>query len=158
MSGEEKSAGTAMRPDVVKKVVAGLLIGVAAIIAVRRIRTYIKGKSEENSLYDAAAYNTRTLSFSEGQAKLYANKLYDAMESTGTDEGMIDEVVAALKTANDWKAVISKFGMRAYGTFGAPVIGSGTPLNLVGWFRRELSGSRLQKILDTLQSYGIDVG
>ena len=76
------------------------------------------------------------------------DKLYNAMKDTGTDNDAIAQCFARIQTKGDWYAVMKAFGTPAYGTFGAPVFGSGTPLDLIGWCREELSGEYLKKAED----------
>ena len=130
----------------------GLMLA-GGIIVYRWARRLI----ETRALNDTTAYDTGRMTVTRAQAEVDANALYSAMESTGTDTDVIDNVVARYRTADDWNCLIAKFGMPAYGTFGSPVFGSGTPLTLIGWFRRELSGARLDNILNTLKRLGVTV-
>ena len=122
----------------------GLMLA-GGIIVYRWARRF----TETRALNNTTAYDTGRMTVTRAQAEVDAKALYSAMESTGTDTDVIDNVVARYRTADDWNCLIAKFGMPAYGTFGSPVFGSGTPLTLIGWFRRELSGARLDNILNT---------
>ena len=129
----------------------GLMLA-GGIIVYRWARRF----TETRALNNTTAYDTGRMTVTRAQAEVDAKALYSAMESTGTDTDVIDNVVARYRTA-DWNCLIAKFGMPAYGTFGSPVFGSGTPLTLIGWFRRELSGARLDNILNTLKRLGVTV-
>ena len=130
----------------------GLMLA-GGIIVYRWARRLI----ETRALNDTTAYDTGRMTVTRAQAEVDAKALYSAMESTGTDTDVIDNIVARYRTADDWNCLIAKFGKPAYGTFGSPVFGSGTPLTLIGWFRRELSGARLDNILNTLKRLGVTV-
>lgn len=130
----------------------GLMLA-GGIIVYRWARRF----TETRALNNTTAYDTGRMTVTRAQAEVDAKALYSAMESTGTDTDVIDNVVARYRTADDWNCLIAKLGMPAYGTFGSPVFGSGTPLTLIGWFRRELSGARLDNILNTLKRLGVTV-
>ncbi len=102
---------------------------------------------EQNALM---ASNQRTIS--DEKALSIATALYNAMKGFGTDEDDIYNIMIERNnlTSADIIAVNSAFGMREYGSYGAPSFGSGTYMNLVGWFNEELSNtSNLFKLLKT---------
>lgn len=120
----------------------------------KRIEAQIN-MEEERALMKS---NERTIDDTTAQS--IAQALFIAMDGTGTDE---DEIEAVLITRNrltsaDIVAVNKAFGIQQYGTFGKPWWGSGEELNLVGWFKKELSnGSSLYKVLQTkFTQAGID--
>lgn len=145
------------RQEMIKSLLKVGLLVVGGVILYRKIKSVITEYQNAKALNDITAYDTGKMTVTRAQAEVDAKALYSAMESTGTDTDIIDQVVARYKTADDWNCLIAKFGTPAYGTFGSPMFGSGTPLTLVGWFRRELSGSRLENIISTLRSLGINV-
>lgn len=73
------------------------------------------------------------------------------------DETVYRSVARWLHNGKDWLAVIKAFGVKPYGTTGTPWFGDGTQLDLMGWFRKELSGSLLKDIETRVEKYGINI-
>ena len=142
------------------RIAVGGVIGLTAILLVRK---YIKKKQAEaatteyNEALQQLPIATNNLSITEAEAKVIANNLYAAMNRVGTDE---DTIISLLENRNgdDLKLIIKAFGVRKYGTFGAPAFSwmKGTDLDLIGWLRKELSGSKLTKVLGYFQKAGIN--
>lgn len=87
-----------------------------------------------------------------------AEQLYQAMENMGTDDDTIDmvfgDIVGNIRLA---AAVYNDFGQRGYGTFGAPLWGSGTNKSLLGWLKLELSDSRYSQWAGLYSKIGVKV-
>lgn len=136
-------------------------LGVTSLVIGVRVYKRFKAGSEQRSLEEAVKKLTTTdttikQSISDNQAKLFANSLFEAFNVWhGTDIDVVRTIIAKLHNGKDWLAVIKAFGVRPYGTTGTPWFGDGTQLDLVGWFRKELSGSLMQEIENTLDRYGI---
>jgi hypothetical protein len=94
----------------------------------------------------------------DSQAKQFANSLYYAMSSAGTDDKEMKHIYDSLfgKKAGVIR-VYNAFGTHKYGTFGEPFPSwlGGDDLDLVGWLRRELSGQLLVDWINLLASVGI---
>jgi hypothetical protein len=141
-----------------RKLIIGSIAALVAFIAGRKIYNAIKENTRDTDLNNTTAYSTRNMSISESRAKILADKLLDAMDRVGTDTDMIDEVVNELQNKDDWACVIYKFGYQSYYLWGKSTSSSADSLNLVGWFRRELSGDRLNNIISKLNEYNLNIG
>jgi hypothetical protein len=85
--------------------------------------------------------NTGQATISNTKAGSLAEKLYDAMESCGTDEDAIISVFDQLQNSADVNLVYQKFGLRNYGCVtgccGNTYSWYGTDRDLAGWLREE---------------------
>lgn len=135
-------------------IAGGLALFLVGRWAVRKWKDAQTARSYSAAIADLTT-NKNNLTIDESQATLKANQLYSYMEGFGTEDSSIMAVLATLRTADDWKLVIKKFGTRSYGEFGAPMFGSGTPLDLMGWLRKELNSSDLMTVENTIASLGL---
>ena len=96
------------------------------------------------------------MSISDSEAQIIAQGLYTAMEGSGTDENAIVRMFEG-RTSDDIKLIVQKFGIRPYGTFGAPLFSwmETAQLDLMGWLKKELSGSKLKAVQQIFASAGI---
>ncbi len=139
----------------VQKAALFLVGGVLLFIGGRKIYNYIKQKKAENEAKHAAENAQKVLkaagiesSLTEAQAQSYANTLLNAFDRMGTDTDAVREVLSNIKTKGDYYMVKKCFGTPEYGTYGKPMWGSGTPMNLTEWARKELSGDLLDKMVN----------
>lgn len=135
-------------------VAGGLALFLVGRWAVRKWKDAQIARSYNTAIANLTT-NKSNLTIDEQQATVKANQLYSYMEGWGTEDASIMAVLSTLKTADDWKLVIKKFGTRPYGEFGAPIIGSGSPLDLIGWLRKELNSSDLIIVENTIASLGL---
>lgn len=134
----------------------------ALVIGVRVVKRIREGKTEKELTHAVESLTTTDKevpqTISTEQAKLFANTLFEAFNVwNGTDTDVVKSVIGKLKNGKDWLAVIKAFGVKPYGTTGTPWFGDGIQLDLVGWFRKELSGSLMQEIETQLEKYGINI-
>lgn len=136
--------------------VTALVIGVRVV---KRIREHRNEKELSNAVNSLTTTDTQvSQSITSEQAKLFANTLFEAFNVwNGTDTDVIKSVIGKLHNGKDWLAVIKAFGVKPYGTTGTPWFGDGIQLDLVGWFRKELSGSMMEEIETKLSKYGINI-
>ena len=131
-------------------VVAGV---VTLVVVGRKVVRYIKEKRVAREAEEAAQNAITNLkkagissTLTQQAVKSIADALLQAFDYTwGTDLTIVDNCLAQIQTAGDWYAVRKTFGIKPYGTTGTPWVGSGTMLDLIGWCRKELSGSRLER-------------
>ncbi|MCQ2232058.1 MAG: hypothetical protein MJZ30_09455 [Paludibacteraceae bacterium] len=93
--------------------------------------------------------NAKGTTITQAQAKEIANRLYNAMKDSGTDEDEIERLIIGNKlTTEDLKMVVLAFGTKKYGTFGSPLFDwmDGTSLNLREWLKKECSSSLMEKL------------
>jgi len=141
-----------------------LILGVGGYFLVSKIVKAIKSKQNENNLKkvldDQTKVNTANLKISDTQALDYANRLYTAMASTGTDTSIIEQIfLKSGLTTDDLKLIVKKFGIKDYGIFGSPTgltnwFGLTEKLDLMGWLHKELSDSWLNKIRPLFSAAG----
>lgn len=118
-----------------------ILLVIGGLIVFRKIR------AATNTNVMTNVYPTMGATITNQQAKAYAQRLYQAMESFGTDEDAIDEVFGLIQNnPYNLRAVYNEFANRDYGSFGSPAFFNvGTPTDLKGWVTNELSGKRLDQ-------------
>lgn len=140
-----------------KEVKILIYTGLAAlgVLGIVKIVKAIGTKRSENVQKKANNVISSNMTISMEQATAIANSLWYAMKDTGTDEDIIRMKLAVLKTPDDWKAVNVAFGLRPYSYYGAPVIGSGENIDLLQWFKKELSSSFYKEVSDKFAQYGL---
>lgn len=128
---------------------------------------FFKSKKKENLDTDGTALSETKKIFidpkkpqtiSANEIKSLASSAYKAMCDVGTDEETLDTIYDTVKkNTSDVKALYNAFGAPAYNIAGSPMLRfiKGTPLDLKGWLRRELSGQRLEKWLILFDQAGI---
>lgn len=94
------------------------------------------------------------LTITPGDAALFANTLYGAMQDFGTDEETIYSTIDKIQTKDDMLLVIKAFGMKKY-LWGARDHWLGQEYNLIGWLRSELSNKEVAKIKPKFDGWGI---
>lgn len=97
--------------------------------------------------FGVPTYPIAGATISKEEARSYANRMYIAMESFGTDEEELDRIYASL-SINAWnvRSVYNEFNVRPYASFGSPLFGfGGTDTDLKGWLKNELSSSAYSK-------------
>lgn len=142
-----------------KSTIAKVAILGAGGFATYKIFGWLKERNRKKKLreiadseMERALENSNIPTIDEMRAKEIAEALYNAMSGFGTNEDLISDILVVRNrfTSGDIILINNAFGLQDYGTYGSPMWGDGTPLNLVGWLRNELSmGSELYKILQS---------
>lgn len=122
--------------------------GLAIIGGIKLVR-YIKSKSAQrdakknnDKIQEEAKKKVLERKISDTDAKTYAKDLMDAFDGFGTDEDVIKEILLDKNlSATDVQAIFNAFGTPEYGTFGKPMWGTGTPMNLIEWIKKEMDNS-----------------
>lgn len=92
-------------------------------------------------------------SYSDSNYKTLADKLYSAMNTSGTDEGAIFAVFETLKNRIDVLKLIESYGVRQLYQFGVPIGGN---QNLAQALSDELSSNEIAKVNQILFKKGIN--
>lgn len=132
--------------------VGGLFIGYKIYNSIQRKKRDAELKAIANSEMEVALQNSTQQTIDTMRANEIAKALFTAMDGIGTDEDLIEDILVIKNrfTSGDIILINNAFGLQEYGTTGSPYWGSGTPLNLVGWFKNELNNkSDLYKVLQT---------
>ena len=116
--------------------------------------------SEQRNLQKALEQTTQVdaakLTISQADAVIIAQKLFSAMDGMGTDtKTIMNLLIDTARTNDDLKLIVKAFGVKDYGTYGAPMWGSGTPSDLTIWLTNEMSGNDLQKLRSRFSQAGI---
>lgn len=147
MSIKGKIIKTVTSSDKTKKVMGYVFLGGVAALGIWGIVHLVKNASAElsakkkakNDRSDATDY-VEGRKLTDEQAKEVAEKLFDAMDGVGTNLLTIKKLlIEDDPSPKDVIAIHKAFGIRDYGTFGSPWIGSGDKLDLRGWINREVS-------------------
>ena len=137
-------------------------VGIAFIGSILFYKIYSKwaAGAEQRTLQKALDNVTKVdsskLTITQSEAVIIADRLLVAMDGMGTDEKIImNLLIDNVRTNDDLKLIVKTFGLKEYGTTGLPYWGSGTPLDLSGWIRKEMSGSNLTKLQTRFAQAGI---
>ena len=125
----------------IDKIAQYALLGIAANIAYKLL---IKGKQGEVDLPTDPSSGTGLFTFTQQEAQTIANRLYYAMADIGTDESLLFSSLQNL-TAQQLIQVYNAYGTRPYAYTGS-WFGIGYPLDLFGWFNKELGRNDLQRM------------
>jgi len=161
-----KSKGV-KRPEVLIYGAGALLVGVLVFIVARKIKQISAGNYNIGRNYTEMTDELGDLNISKtnttitsGEATIIAQNLFTAMNRWGTDERAIIENLEKAKTAGDLYLITQKFGVKPYDGLGLSDTFLSNQLaavmkNLSGWLRSELSGSKLNKVKDIYESFGV---
>ncbi len=135
------------------------IAGIGGLIVWKMISAWQKNaptRAIENALDKSLDINKASITISDADAILYANKLQNAMDGYGTDEDAIKDILLNKPfSANDLKLIVQKFGIKKYGYTGIAWLG-GSDLDLTGWLKEELSGDLLDAVKSKFQQAGIN--
>lgn len=140
--------------------VAPFAVVVGGYLLVRRLRRASNPQRMMEAAYDKIEVYDKTLFIDEPTAKLYAERLYAAMNQIGTDTETIFTVLDSLRSRSDLLAVQKAFGARWYGLTSAngswvgKITGLSKALDLNGWLREELSGGDMRRVERIYQRLG----
>jgi len=142
---------------------AVLGIGTAAVlggIGWLIYKKYRKSKLETDlkKVINDTKVDTKNTTITETQALDFANRLFLAMDSNGTDEKAIQAILIDRNlTGDDIKLIVKKFGIKPYGITGTPSFwsfGTSRDLDLMGWLREELSEYWLKQMRPKFDAAG----
>ena len=143
------------------KIIGAIAVGGIVFFVGRKIIRNIKANRLENEaqkqIAQKAANAVPTATITAGDASTLAAGLKAAMSPIGTDEKTIDTLLSRIKNDSDMWLVIKAFGEQPYRFGGYSTSSSARKLNLIGWFREELSGSRLNDIEKKLSEWDINL-
>ena len=125
----------------IDKIAQYALLGIAANIA---YKVLVKGKQGEVDLPTDPSSGTGLFTFTQQEAQTIADRLYYAMADIGTDESLLFSSLQNL-TAQQLIQVYNAYGTRPYAYTGS-WFGIGYPLDLFGWFNKELGGNDLKRM------------
>ena len=133
---------------------------VGGYLLARWLRRASDPRRRLEAAYDRLEVYDKTLFIDEPTARLYAERLYAAMNQVGTDSETIFTVLDSLRSRSDLLAVQKAFGARRYGLTSANgswvgrVTGLSKALDLNGWLREELSGDDMRRVERIYQRLG----
>ena len=117
------------------------LLAIGANLAYKLL---VKGKQGEVDIPTDPSSGTGLFTFTQQEAQTIADRLYYAMADIGTDESLLFSSVQNL-TAQQLIQVYNAYGTRPYAYTGS-WFGIGYPLDLFGWFNKELGRNDLQRM------------
>lgn len=130
----------------------GMLAGIAVLVVVILVLLLNKLKPAED-VTKSIKLDASKLSYANTQYVLYASQLHTAMSGAGTDTGTVMRVLGALKTSEDWNALLKAFGTRSVKKWWGYHF-SGT---LIDWLSDELSDKQLQAVNEVLAQIGVSI-
>lgn len=97
-------------------------------------------KAKRGAAFQDVEVDETKTTISDSIANSYANQLYNAMESSGTDENTIYAVFKKLQNPNDFKKVYNKFGKKSY----SGIITGGSPYGVETWLGMYVDGDLIE--------------
>jgi len=125
----------------IDKIAQYALLAIGANLA---YKVLVKGKQGEVDLPTDPSSGTGLFTFTQQEAQTIADRLYYAMADIGTDESLLFSSLQNL-TAQQLIQVYNAYGTRPYAYTGS-WFGIGYPLDLFGWFNKELGRNDLQRM------------
>ncbi len=135
-----------------KALTYGMLAGIAVLVVVIVVLLLNKLKPAED-VTRSIKLDASKLTYDNTQYVLYASQLHTAMSGAGTDTDTIMRVLGALKTSEDWSALLKAFGTRSVSKWWGYSF-SGT---LIDWLTDELSAKELQAVNEVLAKIGVSI-
>jgi len=135
---------------------AALVVLVIIFFTLRKKRG---GETESEKAVDSLDVDEKQVTISDNEATIRAENLLAAMNQYGTDETAILNSLNGLNR-DDLLLIMKKFGVKPYNGAGLATRSYeiqffATDLNLIGWLRRELSGSALKQVQAIFENNGI---
>ena len=150
------AVASSLTPGQKKAIMIGggvLVLGIGYVVYKKIVMTKADGdKTEMESNLRYLKIDNKKLTIDEGKAMMMAQNLFDAMDGIGTDTRTIHSTLEKIRTQADLLYVIRSFGIKLYGSAGqadswiSKATGYASPLNLSGWFKKEVSGSDLDRV------------
>ncbi len=129
-----------------------MLAGIAVLVVVIVVLLLNKLKPAED-VTRSIKLDAAKLTYDNTQYVLYASQLHTAMSGAGTDTGTIMRVLGALKTSEDWHALLKAYGTRSVKKWwGYSFAGT-----LIDWLTDELSAKELQAVNEVLAKIGVSI-
>lgn len=125
----------------IEKIAQYALIAIAANMA---YKLFGRRKDGTVDIPTDPGSGTGILTFTQQEAQTIADRLYYAMADIGTDENLLFSSLQNL-TAQQLVMVYNAYGTRPYAYSGS-WFGIGYPLDLFGWFNKELGGNDLKRM------------
>ena len=125
----------------IEKIAQYALIAIAANMAFKLLK---RRKYSEVDIPVDPGSGTGIMTFTQQEAQTIADRLYFAMADIGTDENLLFSSLQNL-SAQELIMVYNAYGTRSYAYSGS-WFGIGYPLDLFGWFNKELSGNDLNRM------------
>lgn len=129
-----------------------IIVGLVILISLLTYFLIKKRKNEINSdpnKIDDIKINSSDLSINDNQANIICQNLLEAMDKRGTDEETIISNLTGLNQA-DLMLIVKKFGLKYYNgerlARGWLSEKLSRQLNLISWFKAELSGEDLETV------------
>jgi len=132
--------------------IAVVVIGYAVVSRLKGgIDNVFKDKSSGATSFQPLELDNAKVTISDSVANTYANQLWGAMNTTGTDEDLIYGILLKLQKKDDFLKVYNAFGKKSYNGIllgGEPNVidkwlGNYDDLDLVQWLNTELGYSNL---------------
>ena len=133
------------------KLLLAVLAGGLIIYAAYLFAKWLKGTTPPPGADDTVTVNQNNLTYQIGDYAIMADGLESAMQTSGTDEAAVLEIISQLQTADDLRQLIKTFGKRKNYTFGLPLYNE----NLIYWLNEELSGSDRDQVASVFASFNI---
>lgn len=133
-------------------VMAAVVIVVIVLLSVywEKIKARINQIKADNQL--KKEINKSEVSLSEIQIAALADKLYEAMDGPGTDEGKIYSVFEQINNYSELMMLIRAFGLRK----SSWELFWGSPSGLADWLNADLDGGEINHVNSILAGKNID--
>ena len=137
--------------------IAALIIIPSLVFVGWGIKKYVIGSIAHDPSKDTAKdlgkeVNQSRLTYPETTYKTMAVSIYRAMDGAGTSWPTVVRVISALKNADDWKMLVSTFGVKKdtswYNSFSG---------NLIEWLEEDLDGSEMKEISGMLNKINVTI-
>lgn len=137
--------------------IAALIIIPSVVFIGWGIKKYVIGSIARDPSKDTAKdlgkeVNKNRLTYPESTYKTMADSIYRAMDGAGTTWTTVVRVISALRNADDWKMLVSTFGVKKSTVWSSSFSG-----NLIEWLEDELDGSEMKEISGMLNKINVTI-
>ncbi|MGD9930137.1 MAG: hypothetical protein AB7U05_08965 [Mangrovibacterium sp.] len=132
---------------------------VVLVIIFFNLRKKRDDETDSEKAVDSLDVDEKQVTISDNEATIRAESLLAAMDGYGTDETAIIQNLTGLNK-DDLLLIIKKYGVKPYNGAGLATRSYeikffSQDLNLLGWLRRELTGSALNQVKAIFENNGI---
>lgn len=145
-------------------IIGGVAIaGILTYALIQNYRRFWKGNNMDSEkgiveTLDTIVIDNNKTTIDNATAMNLAQQLFDSMNRAGTDNTTVFRIIEGIKSKHDFYLIWKAFGVKYYGRYGESFIKNdlvASPLDLIGWLKKELGSNEQNRLRNTFNRLGI---